>query len=195
MVSVFNILGLLGLILAFVNAFIMRKLRKGSKKTETWVFFVVILYLLLLPVTVFNDLQKQIPDGSYPIPCAISVEECEYDTDKATAIITADSGGKWLSDLKGIEDSGLHYIEDWSSPEIQYSQTVIQASLYDPSGHSYDAKVQVRGISASALGLTLSDCFAAAGLFEKMIYIAMIIIALINSIYLFMPRIKEGKTR
>jgi hypothetical protein len=192
MASVLNILGLLGLILAIVNAFIMRKLRNGSKKIGTWVFCVVILYLLLLPVTVFNDLQKQIPDGSYAVPCKVSVEDCNYHTDKATAIITVDSGDKWLSDLKGIGDSGLHYIEDWSSPEVLYYQKNIKASLYDPSEHSYDAEIQVRGISASALGISLSESIAAAGLFEKTVYIAMIVIALINSINLFMPRLMKN---
>ena len=191
MASVLNILGLLGLLLAFINAFIMRGLRNSSKKAKTRVFCIVISYLLLLPVTVFNDLQKQIPDGSYPIPCKVSAEECGYYTDKATAIVSVDDDGMWLSGLTGIESSGLRFIEEGSSADILYYQKIIETALFESSGCSYDAEVQVRGVSASALGVPLSDSMAAAGLFEKMIYIVMIIIALINSVNLFMPRLKE----
>ena len=189
MVSALNILGLFGLLLAFVNAFLIKKLRNSSKKPKTWVFCIVIAYVLLLPVTVFNDLQKQIPDGYYSIPCSVSVEELDYDTDQAKAILGVTSGEKWLSDLKGIEDSGLHYVEDASSPLIEYSQTIIQATLHDYSGQSYNAEVRVPPISASTLSVTLSSSFAAASLFEKAVYLVMILIALVNSINIFKTRL------
>jgi hypothetical protein len=185
MVSALNILGLFGLLLAIVNAFIGKKIRSDYHIPKTWVLCVVIAYILLLPVTVFNDLQKQIPDGGYSIPCKVSVEELDYHTDEARAIIGVDSGDKWLSDLKGIADSGLQYAENASSPLIEYSQTVIEATLRNSSGQFYDAQVQVPPISASTLGVTLPESFAAAGLFEKAIYLVMILIALTNAVSIF----------
>ncbi|MBR5641550.1 MAG: hypothetical protein IKW92_05430 [Firmicutes bacterium] len=185
MVSTLNILGLFGLILAIVNAFLGKKIRSDYHIPKTWVLCIVIAYVLLLPVTVFNDLQKQIPDGWYSVPCKVTVEETGYDTDQARAIIGVDSFGRWLSDLKGIADSGLQYVENASSPLIEYSQTVIDATLRDSSGHSYDAQVQVPPISASTLGVTLPESFAAAGLFEKAFYLVMLLIALTNAVSIF----------
>ena len=185
MVLALNILGLCGLILAIVNAFAGKKIRSDYHIPKKWILCVVALYILLLPVTIFNDLQKQVPDGWYSVPCKVSVEETGYHTDNAVAVIGADSIGEWLSGLRGIEDSGLHYVEDASSPEIGYSQTVIEATLHDVSGQSYDAEVQVPAISASTLGVTLSESFSAAGLFEKAIYVVMILIALTNAVSIF----------
>ena len=182
MVSILNYLGFFGMILAIVNAFIGKKIRSDYHIPKTWVLCVVIAYILLLPVAVFNDLQKQIPDGYYPVPCKVSVEETGYDTDQASAIIGVDSIGRWLSDLEGIGDSGLYYVEDASSPEILYAQTVIRATLHDSSGQSYAAEVQTPPVSASTLGVTLSESFAAAGLFEKAFYLVMILIALTNAV-------------